>query len=561
MSKNKLSKPMKRLTSLVVIFSLILITLMGSVATVTAVSKTDITYINSAASKAMYGVENYRSGDCYLSANVYMLRRRAFLDGMDWSGIKADTTPAVLNGGTGARSKITFDEDGYHNNMKWEYYYSYGTKTYHVKEGKLTGTNAAKIKTVCGILDTHPEGIAIWGPTSAGYPHAVLLTHYTKDAKGNVTLYGVDSTYNTFSNNAKYGGYNSWSNAGVQKLSQTTIIGGLSRITSYKYIATSTNRDAVVAAASTVWERLAGAGRYDTMQTIVEEGFSGYSNTVIIASGETFKDALPASGLAGAYGAPVLITDGKKLSAQTKTLLQTMYPSRIIIAGGTFAVSANVAKEVLAVAKGIGAKVNRVYGDTSAKTSAKLALAGKGRWSSDKTAIIATNKGFKDALSAAPIAYAKKYPILLADNGEKLDKDVIDALKTLGIEDVIIVGGTGAVKKSVETQLLSNNIKIKTRLGGANGKATSALIAEWGIQNGMSADKMGVATAKNFPDALAGAALCGHNNAVLVLADDDNSANTSFPKKYKSTIKTAYVFGGESAVGIKTWNALVASVK
>ena len=82
-------------------------------------------------------------------------------------------------------------------------------------------------------------------------------------------------------------------------------------------------------------------------------------------------------------------------------------------------------------------------------------------------------------------------------------------------------------------------------------------IAEEGIALGLSPDKMGIATSQNYPDALAGAALCGKNRSVLLLADDKAMAGVSFPAKYKSDINRAYVFGGTFAVGIKTFTHLV----
>ena len=90
---------------------------------------------------------------------------------------------------------------------------------------------------------------------------------------------------------------------------------------------------------------------------------------------------------------------------------------------------------------------------------------------------------------------------------------------------------------------------------------SQSAIAKWGIQNGLSANNMGVATSQNYPDALAGAALCGYNKSVLVLADDKAMTNASFPKAYKSVIKRGYVFGGEFAVGKKTFDQLEASVE
>ena len=72
---------------------------------------------------------------------------------------------------------------------------------------------------------------------------------------------------------------------------------------------------------------------------------------------------------------------------------------------------------------------------------------------------------------------------------------------------------------------------------------------------------MGVATSQNFPDALAGAAMCGKNGSVLVLADDKAGLNATFPKAYKTKINQGYVFGGELAVGKKTLTTLENSVK
>ena len=301
---------------------------------------------------------------------------------------------------------------------------------------------------------------------------------------------------------------------------------------------------------NTKWKRLSGLGRYDTMKTIVNEGWSNTGGTVVVATGAGFKDALAAAGLAGLYGAPLVLTDGKVLSTQASSLIKTLKPKRVLIAGGEAAVSKTVFNKIKSISS---VTPTRYYGKDSVQTSVKLALAGKGKWSS--TAIIATNKSFKDALSVAPISYTKKMPIFLVSGGSMTD-DALKAMKTLGINKVIIVGGTLAVPKSIENQLKAKKITVTKRLAGANGVETSKLIAAWGIQNGMNANKMGVATSVNFPDALAGAALCGKNKSVLVLADDKNLANASFPKSYAKVISKGYIFGGEAAVGMKTHKQL-----
>lgn len=310
------------------------------------------------------------------------------------------------------------------------------------------------------------------------------------------------------------------------------------------------------------WQRLYGTGRYDTMKTIVQTGFKDKNGTAIVATGASFKDALAAAGLAGLENAPVILTDSKSLSPQAKNELKRLNPSKIYVAGGEFAISKNVMTQIEA-AMGTtekGKTLIRLAGKNSSETSAKLALAKKGHWSS--TAVIATNKSFKDALSVAPLAYVGKMPIFLADNGQSVSSTVLKAMHECGIKNVIIVGGTAAVSENVEKQIINAGFFFakENRLGGKNGVETSAIIAKYGMKHlGMSADNMGVATSQNYPDALAGAAFCGHKNSVLVLADDKAMLNVNFPANYKNTITKGYVFGGNFAVGVKTFTYLVCS--
>ena len=309
---------------------------------------------------------------------------------------------------------------------------------------------------------------------------------------------------------------------------------------------------------SKIWTRVYGNNRYDTMKSIVNQGFGGTKKgTVILTSGQNYKDAVAASGFAGLYDAPIILTTPKALSKQAESLLKQLKPENVYIIGGNMAVSNQVKLQVEQVT---GVKAKRVSGQTSSETSAKMALEGKGLWSSDKTAIIATNASYQDALSASPVAYAKKYPLLLADGGKQLSADVLDALKQLEINKVIIAGGEIAVTPKVVSQLEKANIKV-TRLYGKNAVLTSRKIATWGLNRGMTINKLGVATGKNFPDALAGGAFCGHNNSVLLLADDTALNNVSYVKTKKKDISKGFIFGGHTAVGTRTYQQLDAATK
>ena len=302
------------------------------------------------------------------------------------------------------------------------------------------------------------------------------------------------------------------------------------------------------------WKRLWGAGSLDTAAAIVDEGWAdGAGGTVVVARNDDFKDALAGAGLAGLTGGPIVLTSRDALAQQARDELVRLKPKRVYVAGGEGAVRPAV---VTAIEKATGLTVQkdnssaktgiiRLWGSGSPQTSAALATAGRGSWGD--TAIIATNGSFKDALSAAPISYAKHWPILLASGGQELAPEVISALKSLGIKRAFIMGGTGAVKPKVEDQLKGAGITMAGRKAGYWGWETSREIANWGLSLGLTADGMGYATSQRFPDALAGAALLGRNGSVLLLADQATQGNLQFARDHAPEITHGYVFGGEGA--------------
>ncbi len=183
----------------------------------------------------------------------------------------------------------------------------------------------------------------------------------------------------------------------------------------------------------TGWKRLSGKASLDTMNAIVNEGWeNGCGGTVVVARYDDFKDALAGAGLSGLTGGPIVLTRSDRLSPNAAAQLKRLKPTRVYIAGGESAITWNVMSDIMDVTNlpmradnsSEATGVIRLWGNGSPETSAELANAGKGGWLG-KTAIIATNKSFKDALSAAPISYAMHWPILLASKGERLSHEVI----------------------------------------------------------------------------------------------------------------------------------------
>jgi putative cell wall-binding protein len=306
------------------------------------------------------------------------------------------------------------------------------------------------------------------------------------------------------------------------------------------------------------WPRLDGGktegGRYDTMQAIVNEGWTS-STYVIVASGANFPDALAASSLAGIYGAPVLLTESTTLSPQAEETIRSLGATKAFLIGGEAALSpATFAALEAMLGEG---KVARISGGDRIATS--LDIYEKGRspeganlsWGG--TAIIANGFSFADALSVSPFAHATRSPIFLSSLEAGLDEATLGAITTGGFKKVVITGGAAAVPAFVEAQLASTGVSIE-RWSGASRYETSVDIVKHSLADSgglLTLNNLVCATGDNYPDALAGGAFAGHTGTVLLLVhatEKSGLAGLELISEHKDEIGKGYVLGGPAAV-------------
>ena len=292
-----------------------------------------------------------------------------------------------------------------------------------------------------------------------------------------------------------------------------------------------------------VIKRLAGSTRYDTMVSVVSEGAWSAGGTVIVASGENYPDALSASGLAGVYGAPIVLTEGNKLSPQATEQIRSLRPSRIIVVGGLSVISG----KVLVSLQGICSKVSRIAGATRTDTSSALYRDGGNAWGS--TAIVVSAANYPDALSVSPYAYAEKAPVFLCDPVTGLTDEQRVALKNF--KRVLVVGGENAVPSRFVQDLPG-----VIRRAGATRYETSMAVADWGLSNGLREDAIVYAAGLNFPDALTAGPLAGRNGSVLLLVDSSSNSTVSYSVKFRGKTTKAWIVGGTSAVSQMTANRI-----
>jgi putative cell wall-binding protein len=82
-------------------------------------------------------------------------------------------------------------------------------------------------------------------------------------------------------------------------------------------------------------ERIAGSDRYDTAAKLA--AFATRPDSVFIATGLGFADALAGAAAAGSQGVPLLLTDRNTVPGPTSTKLAAFSPNptRCVVLGGT----------------------------------------------------------------------------------------------------------------------------------------------------------------------------------------------------------------------------------
>ncbi|MFC6420379.1 cell wall-binding repeat-containing protein [Ornithinimicrobium tianjinense] len=251
--------------------------------------------------------------------------------------------------------------------------------------------------------------------------------------------------------------------------------------------------------------RHAGENRYGTAAAIALARFPAGVDTVYLASGRGFADALSGGGRAGTDGSPILLTDPVTLPAATRDALTRLAPRRVVVLGGTLAVSESVAGEL----RGIAPTVERVGGANRYAVSAAIAStypAGQSK------VFVVSGEAFPDALGAAAVAGRRGVPLLITKTA-RLSDVVAAEIDRLDPAEIVIVGGPAAVSTAVESSLAAYAPQV-TRVGGADRYAVSAALAD---RFTSPAPEAWVARGTDYPDALSAApAAALHGGPVLL---------------------------------------------
>lgn len=290
--------------------------------------------------------------------------------------------------------------------------------------------------------------------------------------------------------------------------------------------------------------RIAGDDRYKTAVAASQRAFANGAETVVLATGQNWPDALGGSALAGAIDGPLLLTRSTTLPEDVRAEILRLGAGRAYVLGGEAAVSDAVMSELETLLGPLN--VVRLGGSTRYETARLVAdesikVLGN-RY--DGSALVTTGRNFPDALAASPLAAHKGWPILLVPGSGDLYVPDDTASAT-------IVGGTLAVPSSVEASLRSRlGADSVSRESGTNRYETAAAVAEFGVSADMTWNRVGVATGQAFPDALTGGRMLGKLGAVLLLAQRDAVPHAGEEQitGNREDISIVNIIGGANAV-------------
>lgn len=294
-------------------------------------------------------------------------------------------------------------------------------------------------------------------------------------------------------------------------------------------------------------QRIWGQNALDTMHELydsvpMEAGFS----SAVICTNTDWHDALSAAGLAGHHDAMILMTSPKKLSSQTKKLLDRFKPSLVFFIGSTL--SDAVVKTVSRM--DFVKETRRIKASGHIECAYKIAEALISDGGAPDTCIITRSDDYADALSIASVAYMHRHPVLFS--AWKPADTLIDHIRNCGYRHAIIMGGEQALSSDV-ARAVQEHCDTVTRIAGKNAVETSTKVWEYLSRRAVTAltsPSIFVATRNGYKDALTAAPICATYQAPLLLVTPKNRSSIKATLDSSSDYWTpSYtIIGGAKAV-------------
>ena len=293
--------------------------------------------------------------------------------------------------------------------------------------------------------------------------------------------------------------------------------------------------------------RVSGDNRFATAAAISKKTFTK-ADTVVLTYGYNYADALAGVPLASKLNAPILLSNTDSVPSETLAEIKRLGAKKVIILGGTKAISEKAEKQL----KAKKLTTQRIVGDTRFSTAVEIA---KKINTKPTEVFLVYGYNFADAISVSTVAAIKGAPIVYLPKDGELDADTAAYLKSIkgSVKKAYVIGGKSIISDSVKNKA-SNALGLKSvqRIAGDDRYLTCLKVNET-FKDLFTGSIVCAATGTNFPDALAGGVYAAKNKAPLLLvntaADDLSKEQLSWLKAKDA--KQVTVFGGTNSVSDK----------
>jgi putative cell wall-binding protein len=258
--------------------------------------------------------------------------------------------------------------------------------------------------------------------------------------------------------------------------------------------------------------RISGSDRYATAAEISNSWST--TDTVFLATGLNYPDALGGGPVAALNNSPILLTQKNAVPGATNAALHRLSPSRVVLLGGTAVISTTVENDL----RSRYPEVIRLAGSDRYATAAAVS-----KWhftDGASTVYVATGLNYLDALVAGPRAAAENAPLLLVTS-TTVPGATATELDRLNPDRIVLVGSAGVVGDNVKTELSRFAADGVTRVAGSSRYSTAAAIAAQSSGNGVF-----VVTSNDFPDGLA-ATPATHGAPIVFASTSQMNATTA----------------------------------
>lgn len=194
---------------------------------------------------------------------------------------------------------------------------------------------------------------------------------------------------------------------------------------------------------------------------------------------------------------------------------------------------------------GTALTVARAAGSDRVTTS--IALAERAFPTGTDRIVIGRADAYADALAAAPLAASLGAPVVL-NPSTALRADVADLVSDLGVDEAVVVGGTGALSETVVRDLRARGIDVR-RIAGANRFDTAGLIArEVGGTEAYLVEGANASAARGWPDAVAVSGLASLQQRPILLTTSGALPQETSAALQRLGTRTVTIVGGTAAV-------------